>query len=229
MADGAFAEYIVVPATSIHKVPSGIPSDDAALVEPLSVGLHALGKSGIKPGDNVVVVGAGTIGLSTMQAARISGAKKVIVVEIIKARKKLATQLGADMVVDPTEVNVGEEVYRATNGVGADIAFECVGIQGALNTTMNVTRRGGKAVIVGVFEKPAEINMMLAVFFEKQIIGSFGHNFEFPTVLSYLKDGRMQAKPLITAKIKLDDIVERGLKELIHHKEKHIKILVSPQ
>ena len=138
-------------------------------------------------------------------------------------------QLGADMVVDPTEVNVGEEVYKATNGVGADIAFECVGIQGALNTTMDVTRRGGKAVIVGVFEKPAEINMMLAVFFEKQIIGSFGHNFEFPTVLSYLKDGRMQAKPLITAKIKLDDIVERGLKELIHHKEKHIKILVSPQ
>jgi (R,R)-butanediol dehydrogenase/meso-butanediol dehydrogenase/diacetyl reductase len=71
--------------------------------------------------------------------------------------------------------------------------------------------------------------MTLAVSFEKQIIGSFGHDFEFPTVLSYLKDGRMQAKPLITDKIKLDEIVEQGFKELIHNKEKHIKILVSPQ
>lgn len=229
MADGAFTEYVIVPSHTINKVPSGVPSDEAALTEPLAVGLHGLRKSGIKPGDNVVVVGAGTIGLSTIQAAKISGAEKVFVIEILNARKELAMELGADMVIDPTEVNVHEEVYKATNGIGADIAFECVGIQGTLNTTIDVIRRGGKAVILGVFEKPVEIGMTLAVSFEKQIIGSFGHDFEFPTVLSYLKDGRMQAKPLITDKIKLDEIVEQGFKELIHNKEKHIKILVSPQ
>jgi len=117
MADGAFAEYIIVPASSINKVPPGIPSDEAALVEPLSVGLHAVGKSGIRPGDNVWLWGRYDRAVDHA-GARISGAKKVIVVEIIKARKKLATQLGADMVVDPTEVNVSEEVYKATNGLG---------------------------------------------------------------------------------------------------------------
>jgi len=86
---------------------------------------------------------------------------------------------------------------------------------------------GGKAVIVGVFEKPAEINMMLAVFFEKQIIGSFAITLNFQVF--FIPERRKNAgQALITAKIKLDDIVERGLKELIHHKEKYIKILVSP-
>jgi (R,R)-butanediol dehydrogenase/meso-butanediol dehydrogenase/diacetyl reductase len=229
MADGAYAEYMTVPSYCINKVPSGVSPDKAALTEPLSVGLHALGKSGIKPGDNVAIVGAGTIGLSTMQAARISGARKVFVVEMAEARKKLAKQLGAYMVIDPTEVNVAEEISKATDGVGADIAFECVGNQGALNTAIDVVRRGGKTVVLGVFEKPAEINMVLALLFEKQIICSFGHNFEFAPVLSYLKDGRMQAEPLITSRIKLDDIVEQGFEELIGKKDKHIKILVSPR
>lgn len=229
MVDGAFAEYVIVPSLTINKVPVGVPSDEAALTEPLAVGLHGLRKSGIKPGDNVVVVGAGTIGLSTIQAARISGARKVFAVEVLNARKELAMRLGADIVIDPTEANVLEEVQKETDGVGADIAFECVGIQETLNTTVDAIRRGGKAVILGVFEKPVEIGMTLAVAFEKQMIGSFGHDFEFPSVLSYLKDGRMQAKPLITDKIELDDIVEQGFKELINSKERHIKILVSPR
>ena len=229
MVDGAFAEYVNVPAYNIYKLPPEVSYEEAALAEPLAVGVHAMRKARIRPGDNVVIVGAGTIGLSTLQAAKASGAKMILVVEMAEARKEYAKKLGATMVFDPTEVDVPEEVLKATDGVGADLGFECVGNPKTAVLVLDLVRRGGKAVVLGVFEKPAEINLNSCVFFEKEIIGSLGYNDEFATVLSYLVDGRLQANPMITGKIPLDDLVDGGFKELIKNKDKNIKILVSPQ
>ena len=181
------------------------------------------------PGDNVVIVGAGTIGLSTLQAARASGARKIMVAEMAEARKEYAKKLGATMVFDPTEVNVPEEVLKATDGVGADLGFECVGNPKTATLVLDSVRRGGRMVVLGVFEKPAEINLNFCVFFEKEIIGSLGYNDEFATVLSYLVDGRLQADPMITGKISLNDLLDKGFTELIKNKDRNIKILVSPQ
>jgi len=229
MADGAFAEYVNVPAYNIYKLPPDVSYEEAALTEPLSVGVHAMRKARIRPGDNVVIVGAGTIGLATLQAARASGARKIMVAEMAEARKEYAKKLGATMVFDPNEVDIPEEVLKATEGVGADLGFECVGNPKTATLVLDSVRRGGKMVVLGVFERPTEINLNLCVFFEKEIIGSLGYNDEFATVLSYLVDGRLQANPMITGKISLNDLLDKGFKELIKNKDKNIKILVSPR
>ncbi|MBI4774767.1 MAG: 2,3-butanediol dehydrogenase [Deltaproteobacteria bacterium] len=228
MADGAFAEYVNVPAYNIYKLPEGVSFEEAALTEPLAVGVHAMRRARIKTGDHVVIVGAGTIGLSVLQATRASGAGTITVVEVAEARKEYAKKLGATRVLDPTKVDVPAEVARITDGVGADLGFECVGDPKTALLTLDSVRRGGKMVVLGVFERPAEINLNSCVFFEKQIIGSLGYNDEFSTVLSFLVDGRLQAKPMISGKIRLEDILEMGFGDLIEHKDQHIKILVSP-
>jgi len=229
MADGAFAEFVNVPGYDIYKLPPEVSYEEAALTEPLAVGLHAMRKARIVPGDNVVIVGAGTIGLATLQAARASGARNIIVAEIAKTRKEYAKKLGATMVFDPTEVDLITAVADATDGVGADLGFECVGDPKTAALALNSVRRGGKMVVMGIFERPFELNLNSCVFFEKEIIGSLGYNDEFATVLSFLVDGRLQATPMITGKIKLDEILEEGFKELVENKDKNIKILVSPR
>ena len=126
-ADGAFAEYVNVPA--YDKLPDSVTFEEAALAEPLAVGVHAMKRAQIQPEDNVVIVGAGTIGLSVLQAARASGAKITMVVEKAEARKAYARQLGATMVLDPSRMDIPGAVHEATGGVGADLGFECVGIR----------------------------------------------------------------------------------------------------
>jgi len=228
MADGAFAEYVNVPAYTLYKLPPEIPSDIGALVEPIAVGIHAIRRGHVLEGDTVAIVGAGPIGLVTLQAARAAGASKVFCIEIAKARKEFAQKLGATAVVDPTETDVIEEIRRLTDGLGVDVAIECVGGEGTAPLAIQLTRVGGRAVIVGIFEKPSQLHFNELVFYEKEVYGSLAYYGEFDTAIALLADGRIVGEPLITGKIKLDEIVEKGFEELIAHKESNIKILVSP-
>ncbi|RMG55334.1 MAG: 2,3-butanediol dehydrogenase, partial [Bacteroidetes bacterium] len=166
MANGAFAEYVNVPAYTLYSLPPEMPSDVGALVEPLAVGIHAIRRAPVIQGDSVAVVGAGTIGLVTLQAARAAGASQVFVLEMAKARKEYAQKLGATAVIDPSETDPVAEVRRLTNGLGVDVAIECVGseITGAL--ALDLARVGGKVVLVGIFEKPSEIHFNNLVFYE---------------------------------------------------------------
>ena len=228
-ADGGFAEYVNVPAYGIHKLPPEISYEEAALTEPLAVGLHAVRKSGIRPGGDVVIVGAGAIGLAALQAAKALGAGRIMVAEVVKTRKEYAQKLGAWTVLDPSEVDVPAEVMKITDGVGADIGFECVGSSKTATLVLDSVRRGGKMIVLGVFEKPAEINYNSCVFFEKEIIGSIAYNHDdFSSALSFLVDRRLEASSMITGRIGLDHLLDKGFKELIRNKDKHIKILVSP-
>jgi len=229
MTDGAFAEYVNVPAYTIYQLPPDMPYDVGALVEPLAVGVHAIRRAPVIQGDSVAVVGAGTIGLVTLQSAKAAGASKVFVLEMAKARKEYAKKLGATAVIDPSETDPVEEIRRLTDGIGVDVAIECVGGDKTGALAVDLTRVGGKTVLVGIFEKPSEIHFNNLVFFEKEIVGSLAYYGEFKTAIALLSDGRITAEPLITAKIKLDDIVEKGFEELLANREQHIKILVSPR
>jgi len=229
MTDGAFAEYVNVPAYTIYQLPPDMPYHVGALVEPLAVGVHAIRRAPVIQGDSVAVVGAGTIGLVTLQSAKAAGASKVFVLEMAKARKEYAKKLGATAVIDPSETDPVEEIRRLTDGLGVDVAIECVGGDKTGALAVDLTRVGGKTVLVGIFEKPSEIHFNNLVFFEKEIVGSLAYYGEFKTAIALLSDGRITAEPLITAKIKLDDIVEKGFEELLVNREQHIKILVSPR
>jgi (R,R)-butanediol dehydrogenase/meso-butanediol dehydrogenase/diacetyl reductase len=227
MADGAFAEYVNVPAYTCFKLLPELSNEAGALVEPIAVGIHAIRQGKVMEGDTIAVVGAGTIGLVTIQAARAAGAKKVFSIEVAKDRKEFAKELGA-IVLDPKETDVAAEIRDQTDGQGVDVAIECIGKAETVNTCIQCTKRGGKTVVVGIFEKPGEINYNDLVFQEKEVVGSLAYCGEFDTAIALLADGRLKAEPLITGKIKLNEIIEKGFKELLTNRESNIKILVAP-
>lgn len=227
--DGAFAPYVNVPAYTLYKIPDSMTSEQGALVEPISVGMHAVRRAPVVAGDNVVIIGAGTIGLSTLQCAKAAGAQKTMVVEMAKARKEFAEKLGATAILDPSQCDVAAEVFKLTGGVGADVAIECVGAKMTVPLAVDCIRPRGIAVTCGVFEAEGPIQWNSVVFKEKEIKGALGYNGEFAPVIAMITDGRIDADTMITGRIKLKDIVEKGFKELINNKDENIKIIVDPK
>lgn len=226
--DGAFAEYGVYPEYSLLKLPDSVTDDMGAFVEPLAVAVHAVNRSGMKIGDNVAIVGAGPIGLLVLQACKAAGAGHVYVVEPMKTRMATAAKTGANAVIDPTAVDAGKEIGELTGGLRADVAFDCVGNQSSFDTVVKVTGRRAKICIVGLALKPISVPFIKLWGHEKEIIFSSGYQDEFPAAIAYLEDGRVKVDSLISGKIEVKDLVEKGIKALIQHPDKHVKILVKP-
>lgn len=228
MNDGAFAELVNVPAELLYKLPADFPAEAGALIEPLAVGMHAVKKAGSLLGQNVVVVGAGTIGLCTIMCAKAAGAAQVIALEMSSARKAKALEVGASLVLDPQECDALAEIRARTHGLGADVSFECIGNKHTAKLAIDVVRNAGKSVLVGIFEEPSSFNFFELVSTEKQVIGALAYNGEFADVIAFIADGRLDVGPLITGRIGLEDIVGRGFEELVNNKEHNVKIIVSP-
>jgi (R,R)-butanediol dehydrogenase/meso-butanediol dehydrogenase/diacetyl reductase len=224
---GAFAEYIHVKAEQCYLVPPQVDNDVAALVEPMAAAVHAVRKGRVLEGDSVAVIGAGPIGLMAIQAARAAGVGQLFAIEISQIRGKKAEIYGA-IHLNPSEKGYVEALYDYTGGVGPDVVIECVGAAETGPMAINLVRRGGRAVIMGVFSTPSELNFNDVVFPEKEVIGSLCYIDEFETVLRLLADGRLSGEGLITGRIVLDDLIEKGFEELIRNKENHVKILVKP-
>lgn len=227
MAEGAFAEYVNVPANLCFKLPKDFDLQAAALIEPLATGLKAVRLAGTILGDTAVVFGAGTIGLGTLMCAKAAGAT-VIVIEMAEARKKMAKECGADVVLDPRECNVVEEVKKLTNG-GADVAFECIGNVKTAPLAVDIVHNVGKVMIVGIFEGPSSFNFFSLSGTDKKVIGTLAYTVDdFVRVARLLASGALKADALITGRIKIEDIVAKGFEELVNHKDTNVKILVSP-
>jgi len=227
--DGAFAESVVVPEYTVLKLPDPVTYEMATFAEPLAVAVRAVKRSRLKVGDTAVVVGAGPIGLLVLQAARSGGASRVWAIEPIPSRRDLARQLGADEVFDPARGDAGKEIAERTDGLRANVAFECVGNQSAFDTAVRVTGRRAMIVMVGMALKPIEVPFFRLWGHEKEITTCTGYVDEFPAALAFLADRRVKVEPMITAKIKLDDFVEKGLKEMMRNPGQYIKILVTPE
>jgi len=227
-ADGAFAEYGVFYEYALLKLPDSVTDEMGAFVEPLAVAVHAVNRARMKIGDSVAVVGAGPIGLLVMQACLAAGAARVFVVEPMKARREIASETGAAAVIDPVQTDPGKEIGALTEGLRADLAFDCVGNQSSFDTAVRVTGRRAVICVVGLALKPIEVPFIRLWGHEKEITFSSGYQDEFPAAISYLADKRVKVEKLISASIKLDDLVEKGIRSLIEEGEKHIKILVYP-
>ena len=229
MADGAFAKYVNVPANVCYVLPPGTDLKAAALIEPIATGFKAVRMAGTILGETVVILGAGTIGLGTLQCAKAAGAGKLIVVEMSAARKALAKECGADVILDPTECDVIAEIKKLTGGSGADVSFECIGNVKTGPLAVEAVRNNGRAIIVGIFEEPSEFNFFSLSATDKKVIGTLAYTVDdFKGVCALLANGAISAEPMITGKIALDDIVEKGFEELVNNKDAHIKILVEP-
>jgi L-iditol 2-dehydrogenase len=196
---GAFAEYVAVPARILVRLPENVAFRQAAMVEPLSIALHAARRTPITLNDTAVVVGAGMIGLLVVQALRASGCGRIIAVEIDRKRLALACKLGADEGLSSDAVDVAAEVRRRTGGRGADVAVEAVGLAPSLQTAMACVRKGGQVTLVGNLVPKVEFPLQAAVTRELTLNGVCASCGEYPACLDMMGRGVIDVDPLISA------------------------------
>jgi L-iditol 2-dehydrogenase len=194
--DGAFAEYVSVPAHVVYPLPEEVPFEHAAMVEPLSVAVHAVGRAPT-PARTAVVVGAGTIGLLVIQALRAAGIPRVIAVDVDEGKLAFARRLGAEVALDPAAADVPAEVRRLTEG-GADVALECVGASEPITTAVACVRKGGAVVLVGNVTPTIALPLQAVVTGEITLLGTCASNGEYPRAIELLRTGKVDVRPLIT-------------------------------
>lgn len=224
---GGLGGMVVVDTRWVHKV-GNIPLDQAALIEPLSVAHHAVARSGAKPGDVALVGGSGPIGLLTAAVLKSQGVTTVIS-ELSAARKDKAMSSGvADYVIDPSQEDLQERLLELTNGVGADVAFECAGVNAVLDTLLTAVKPAGVVVNVSIWGRPATVDMQKIVLKEIDLRGTIAYVRDHAAAIKLVQEGKVDLEPFITAKIALEDLVEQGFNTLIHHNDTAVKILVHP-
>ncbi len=227
-ADGGLAEFIVWPGDQVVKLPDNVSDEEAALVEPTMVGVRAVRNSGVRPGDNVAVVGAGTVGLLTMQAFSAAGAR-VIAVDVREQSLATAKSLGADHTVNAASGNAGEELLELTDGIGPDIVAETAGAANTPVDAINWTRRGGTTVLVGIYSATPKMNFNEVVGFERKVVGSVASGpGDMAAAVGMIGSGRIKVKDLISEKISLDRAVEDGFNRMLEPDKGVFRILIQP-
>ena len=214
-ATGTFSEETVVPAISAVKIDPDIPFTAAALVGcGVLTGFGAATHTAdIRPGDSVAVVGVGGVGLNVIQGAKHAGAEQIIAVDAVDGKLQTAQKFGATDLVNAKDDDAVAKVMELTGQQGADVAFEVIGLQQTIDQTINLTRRGGQAILVGVPKAEAEVRIPVAtglVLADKQIRGSLygGSNVheDVPTLLGLYGDGKLMLDELVSREITLDDV-----------------------
>jgi L-iditol 2-dehydrogenase len=225
---GAFAERISVPRRIVYRLPDTLPFEQAALVEAVSVAVHATNVTPITLGDTAVVVGAGMIGLLTLQAVRAAGATRVIAVDLNDKRLAVAKELGADDILRGDQCDVPAVVRELTKGRGADVAFEVVGATPTVQTAIESVRKGGAVTLVGNVSPTIELPLQSVVTREISLRGTCGCNGEYPQCIDLMNRGIINVTPLITAKISLSD--GPSWFERLHAGDPdQMKVVVQPQ
>ena len=211
--DGGFEEYIRIPSICIEngnvvKLPEYMSYQAGALIEPLSCCIRGLKNAGTGFNDDVLIVGAGPIGLFHLQLSKIAGARKVIVSEPNEQRRKVALELGADLVVDPTKEDLPAIVDRETNGQGMDVIVMAIGVPALVNSTLKLCKRGGTvnlfAGFAGTGESTVEVNTIHYI--EINVNGSTAYKLEdYLAAAEMIKSGKIDADKIVTHRFKIED------------------------
>jgi L-iditol 2-dehydrogenase len=225
---GAFADYVVVPSLVLYKLPDSVSFAEAAMVEPLSVAVHAVALSDIAKGSTALVVGAGMIGLLVLQALKEAGCSQIIVSDIDDTRLKLARDLGATATVNAKTSDAIAEVKKLTNGAGVDTALEAVGSTPTIKAAIESVRRGGTVTLIGNISPTAEIPLQAVVSRQIRLQGSAASSGEYPQAIDLIARGAVTVKPLITAVAPLEEGAQWFTR--LHNREANLmKIVLNPK
>ena len=197
--NGAFAELVAVPQHILYRLPEGLAFEHAALVEPFAIALHAIRRAPPTLNDSVVVVGAGMIGLALVQALSQAGCGRLIVVDITDDRLALAAKVGATNIINSSTEDALKAILHLTQGLGADLAFEAVGVTATVDLSLRCLRKGGAVTLIGNVTPKTEFPLQTAVTRELTIYGSCASQGEYPACLEMLARGALRAAPLISA------------------------------
>ena len=202
---GAFAEYVVVPARILYHLPEDFAFAEAAMLEAVSVALHAVRISEARAGDSALVIGAGMIGLLTLQAARAAGCSPVYIADVDATRLELARKLGADGTLHSSGGELVSDVIKLTGGQGADLSYEAVGRNETVTAAIEATRKGGTVTLIGNIKPEVTIPLQKVVSRQLRLQGSCASAGEYPQAIEMIADGRIKVKPLITAMASLEE------------------------
>ena len=203
--DGAFAEFIAIPHHILYKIPDHVTFEQAAMVEAVAVALHSINISGIKTGNKCVVVGAGMIGIFILKLLKLSGASRVIAIDINPKHLEQAEKAGAHQIMLATDEKLVEKVLALTNGRGADISFEAVGRSESVNIAIDLLRKGGKAVLVGNISATIDFPLQKVVTSELKVVGSCANRGEYDIILDLLESGKICVDDQISAVVPLSE------------------------
>jgi 2-desacetyl-2-hydroxyethyl bacteriochlorophyllide A dehydrogenase len=206
---GGITNEFIVDERYAHRLPPNITYIEGAMIEPLAVAVHAVNKANFQLGHNCTIFGAGAIGLLILQMARQAGAGQTIITDVRSARLDMAHALGATITINGLERDVLEMISESTDGLGVDRAFEAVGLQLTLLQALKSLRKGGRAILVGLFEQE-ELSVPANIFVHREIelVGSQGYCWDFQTALQYLELGKVDLKRLVTHIFTMEQVQE---------------------
>jgi L-iditol 2-dehydrogenase len=207
---GAFAEYVAVPERILYRLPEDLSFADAAMLEAVSVAIHAVRVAEVTGGETALVIGAGMIGLLILQAARASGCSRIFLTDVDATRLELARSLGADAVIQGSVTNSSDEsltsrIEQLTNGRGVDMTFEAVGRPETVAAAIDCTRKGGTVALVGNISPEVTIPLQKVVTRQIRLQGSCASAGEYPQAMEWIASGKIKVAPLITAVAPLED------------------------
>jgi L-iditol 2-dehydrogenase len=223
---GAFAEYLVVPQHIVHRLPEKMSFSDAAMLEAVSVALHAVSLSNIAPGQSALVIGAGMIGLLTLQALRVAGCSQVFVADVDASRLQLATNLGAHALL-ATGADLVTQISNLTDGTGVDVAVEAVGLNQTILTAIDCVRKGGTVTLVGNVSPEVILPLQKVVTRQIRLQGSCASAGEYPLAIELVASGKIQVKPLITAIAPLEE-GPQWFERLYSREPNLMKVVLTP-
>lgn len=235
-SDGGFAEYVNVPSSNIVPLPENVSYEEGALVEPIAVALHGLKRANVDIGSSVAVFGAGLIGVVLAQLARISGAEKIFLIDILPKKLEIAQSIGFKDCINPKESDPVSRILECTNGIGVDISVECAGSPVTFNQCIQVTRRLGKIILIGNIEEEIVIPPKVhSEILRKQLtlLGSWGTSFisldhDWRIVLDLLNNKRLIVKPFISHRYPLSKVQE-AFEMIYNRREFFNKVIILPE
>jgi threonine 3-dehydrogenase len=214
-ANGAFAEYVVIPETNIWKLDPAIPEEYASILDPLGNAVHTV-LAGEIAARTVAITGCGPIGLFSIAVARACGATQIFALEVNEHRRKIAQQMKADFVLDPTKDDVRSIVMEHTGGIGVDVVLEMAGKTEAIRTGFQILRLGGRMSMLGIPSKPVELNLANDIIFKGATVQGINGRLMYKTwyqMTALLKAGKLELHPVITDRLSMKDF-SRGMARL---------------
>lgn len=225
---GGFTPYFITSEKWVHKLPDSLPYDEAALLEPLAVAVHAARKTEIYLGQSVAIFGAGGIGLFLLQVIRAAGATSVLVVDIQEHRLQIAQKLGANLTINASREDPVKKILKETEGLGVDRSLEAVGLAETFCQCAEALKKGGICVLIGLFEEPEKVNFPVNLFVQKeiQVRGSRGYCWDFQTALQLVQNKQVHLTPLISHRLPLSDLPQ-AFEILLNPQERAIKVVIE--
>jgi 2-desacetyl-2-hydroxyethyl bacteriochlorophyllide A dehydrogenase len=223
--DGGMADYVCVPEFAVIPLVDAVSYNQGALLEPLAVSYNAARCGGFEKGETVVVVGAGPIGLMTIQYLKAFGAGRIIVTDIVEERMNVGLQCGADVKVNVKENSV-DKILALTNGIGVDRVIIAAGVPSTVQDAIKMVRNGGNIVLVGLIRHNVEINPMDLAGRQVSIHGSYMFTTEMKDAMEFIASGEIDIDPIVTSVRPLED-TPQVYQELISSNNKEVKVILT--